>query len=106
MRPDPGAFLEVSDLSWSSIPGAFSFPFLVLTHASFCQLGIEVASICRFRRLLLLLLFQSCGIELAVRSGGSLVTAFGRFTVLRLLGLLLLRKALEEIGNFVNVFVA
>ena len=105
MRPDAGAFFQVSNLSRRSIPGALSLPFAVLAHAGFGQLGVEVASIRRFRSFLLLL-FQRRGIELAVRRRCSLVTGFRCLPFLRLLGLLLFRKALEEIGNFIDVFVA
>ena len=106
MRPDAGAFFQVSNLSRRSTPGALILPFAVLAHAGFGQLGVEVASIRRFRSFLLLLLFQRRGIELAVRRRCSLVTGFRCLPFLRLLGLLLFRKALEEIGNFIDVFVA
>lgn len=67
------------------------------------QLGLEVVGV-DLLGLGLLLLLQGGDVELAVAGGGGLI-AFAGFRVLGLLGLLLLRQALEELGNFVDGLV-
>lgn len=89
VSPDTSSGLEIS-------LGHF-FGFLLrafFAHTGFGELGFEFARV-DLLRLGLLLLLQCARVELAIRCGRGRFFVLAAFGVLRLLGLLLLRQALE-----------
>lgn len=106
VRPDACSLLQIALLQWSVLSGAIrTCAFALITHTSFSKSCVEIITICRFRRLLLLFLLQRRCIKLSVCGGRCVIAALGCFSVLWLLALFLLCKTLEEFGDLIDCLV-